>query len=684
MRRASPFIVLAIMSAAAVVAGQGQQNQAAPPVFRAGANVVRVDVSVLDKERHPVRGLTAADFVVRENNLPQEIVSFGEVDVPDPVDPSTPWMRDVAPDVRAKISANDGRIVVIVLDDAQVRFDPQMAASVKEVGHRIVDQLGPNDLAAVVFTKDNRSAQDFTSDRARLLTAIDKFVPGFAPSTGRGDWGPQFFYEATLSTLDQIAEALAEADARRKALIYVSVGVPVSVSPPPGASTIGGGAGPGRNSAVAFGTSTVDSDPCGNAGTLRQQLDAIFLQAQRANVNVYSIDPSGLGGMDLEDTPFSPSAVGAASDGTSAAGLPAGVGDTRTLLQDFLTNISDQTGGFAIMNSNSFKDGIKQIFRENDSYYLVGYRTTNPAADGKLRKIEVKLLNHPDLTVRARTGYTAPKPITGLATTAPSVSLLKAAGAVIEKADLGMQVSVAPFAVVGQSKAAVAITLAMREPAPQGQTRVTENVDVIINAYDPEGKRKGADRLKAQLVLKASPNAQVQYEVFSRLNLEPGRYEIRLGAESALESKSGSVFYNLDIPDFAKLPLSLSGFVLSASPPVVSGGQQSVAFLPVVPTTRRQFESTDKVTGFLRVYQGGKKPVNPVTLAMRIVDTTGAAVYEHSQILDVAFFDGVSRSADYRPEVPMSKLVPGQYLLTIIAKSGQAPPVERDVRFTVR
>ncbi len=43
-----------------------------------------------------------------------------------------------------------------------------------------------------------------------------------------------------------------------------------------------------------------------------------------------------------------------------------------------------------------------------------------------------------------------------------------------------------------------------------------------------------------------------------------------------------------------------------------------------------------------------------------------------------------SRSADYRPEVPMSKPVPGQYLLTIIAKSGQAPPVERDVRFTVR
>ena len=35
------------------------------PTFRAGVDVVQLDVSVLDKNRRPVRGLTAADFTLR-------------------------------------------------------------------------------------------------------------------------------------------------------------------------------------------------------------------------------------------------------------------------------------------------------------------------------------------------------------------------------------------------------------------------------------------------------------------------------------------------------------------------------------------------------------------------------------------------------------------------------------------
>jgi hypothetical protein len=37
------------------------------PTFRSGTNVVRVDVSVMDKDGRPVRNLTADDFELREN-----------------------------------------------------------------------------------------------------------------------------------------------------------------------------------------------------------------------------------------------------------------------------------------------------------------------------------------------------------------------------------------------------------------------------------------------------------------------------------------------------------------------------------------------------------------------------------------------------------------------------------------
>src|ERR1041385_4010416 len=69
--------------------------------FRAGVDLVEIDVSVLDKDRHPVHGLTAGDFTVTIDNQPRRVASFKEIDIP----PAAPgpmlasWTRDVAPDV---------------------------------------------------------------------------------------------------------------------------------------------------------------------------------------------------------------------------------------------------------------------------------------------------------------------------------------------------------------------------------------------------------------------------------------------------------------------------------------------------------------------------------------------------------------------------------------------------------
>src|SRR4051812_8540040 len=72
----------------------------AQPRFNLATDLVRLDVSVLDKSRRPVRGLTAADFTILENGKPQSVAAFSAVNVPAPAPPSAPWMRDVAPDVR--------------------------------------------------------------------------------------------------------------------------------------------------------------------------------------------------------------------------------------------------------------------------------------------------------------------------------------------------------------------------------------------------------------------------------------------------------------------------------------------------------------------------------------------------------------------------------------------------------
>jgi len=158
------------------------------PTFRSGVEIIQLDVSVLDKQRRSVRGLTAADFTVLEDGRPQRVLVFNAIDVPDMPPPAAAWMRDVAPDVTVN-TRPEGRLFVIVLDDALTPFEPAMVNHAKAIARGVVDRLRPGDLASVIFTASNMHAQDFTDDRARLLRAIDAF---------RGGWSSCFLLRARV------------------------------------------------------------------------------------------------------------------------------------------------------------------------------------------------------------------------------------------------------------------------------------------------------------------------------------------------------------------------------------------------------------------------------------------------------------------------------------------------------
>jgi hypothetical protein len=93
-----------------------QDPQAPQPTFRARVDLIQVDVSVLGRDRHPVSGLTAADFTLMEDGRPRPIVSFTEVHVPPPAALTAGWMADIAPDVTTNTQP-PRRLVVIAIDD---------------------------------------------------------------------------------------------------------------------------------------------------------------------------------------------------------------------------------------------------------------------------------------------------------------------------------------------------------------------------------------------------------------------------------------------------------------------------------------------------------------------------------------------------------------------------------------
>jgi VWFA-related protein len=589
-------------------------------------DVVLIDVSVLDRARVPIRGLRSGDFTILEDGVPCPLVSFDEVDVPEPDGSAAGWMREVAPDVRVN-GADDRRIVLIVLDDVTISYlwTPQVRA----IGRAIVDRLGPTDLAAVVYTGSQQASQEFTTDHRMLAAAVNRYVDLSIP--------PQLRMIYSVGTVRRAIEYLRDIPHRRKALFFVSsVGIDVAAGAAPRETTKAG------------------DDSGGIISQAKDEMQRAVLEAQRANVSIYPINPAGL---EVQSRP----------------------GPDLTV--ETLLTLANSTGGYAIVNTNTFDDQIRQVFRENGSYYLLGFQSAH--ADGKVHRIEVRT-RVPGAMIRTRSSSIAPKPGTPEKAGGPVPGpLRKSIAGVLPDNETPMRVSVAPFA-AGRN-AALAIVLGVRQPAPAGTDRVRETVELISTATTPRIKSAASVRQTAQLVLRpVEGGGDAKFEVLSRLDVPPGRYYLRFGLQSLVQKSTGSVYHEVEVPDFAKEAVSLSGVIVSVSPSLPSGPADILRpLLSVVPTTQREFRpGVDAATTYLRIYQGGRKPLEPVALAARIVNERDQIVLDRTEPLRAEAFDK-SRAAEYRLELPVARLSAGSYLLTFEA-SVDKKRARRDVRFVVR
>ncbi len=118
-----------------------------------------------------------------EDGKPQPVVAFAAVDIPSPPPVAAEWMRQIGSDV-ATNQLDLRRIVVIIMDDGMTSPDDGVPNAAKQIARGVIDRLGPNDLAAVVFTFIGK-AQNFTADRRQLIAAADSFAPKAIPVPGR-------------------------------------------------------------------------------------------------------------------------------------------------------------------------------------------------------------------------------------------------------------------------------------------------------------------------------------------------------------------------------------------------------------------------------------------------------------------------------------------------------------------
>lgn len=147
-------------------------QQQDPRTFRAGTNLVTVDVTVLDREGVPVRGLDAGDFTVELNGQARlvrvvDYVEFERLDAPLEIAPG----REIAPPTGA---TQEPRVTVLLLDD--LSFDTQDAKGIMSSASRFMASLRPNDLVGFATTTGEGPLVNPSRDHAPVLDALSRSI----------------------------------------------------------------------------------------------------------------------------------------------------------------------------------------------------------------------------------------------------------------------------------------------------------------------------------------------------------------------------------------------------------------------------------------------------------------------------------------------------------------------------
>lgn len=618
-RVASPCLVACAMAIVRVQMMGAAQTPVAQ--FKTGVEATTLNVSVVDKAMKPVRGLQRDDFTVLEDGKPQRIVSFSEETLRRETPLGPVWERAFSPDVAT--NGGDVRRVVVIL--MTYSGDLYVRGKTRQIAHAIVDRLGPDDRAAVVWTQRSNDSQNFTADRAKLHAAIDRMRPGTP-------------FPKPHCVKAFLADTLVDFPEKRKLIINIGAG-----------ST-----GPSIESRMPRLVRLQGQELEDFAKSCPATPVPFAAMAQRANIVIYNIDPGGL----------------AAGNGLGGGGVA------------FDTD-ENPTGGRTLGGTNAPERYVETVFAENDSYYVIAYESSSPKTREAFRKLDVKV-NRPGVEVRAPKNWYESGPTSKELAKDPKKAtppLLKAMTPVLPDARLPLRAAVAPFAAAaGTSVASVAIALGITLPSARRGDAQEDTVDVEERAYDLEGKERAVHHQTARVTLPRG-SADARLEVLSQMELKPDRYQIRMSISSALLKETASVYADLTVPDFFKEPLSLSGIAVSADVPVVSAPKDALATLiPVVPTTEREFTAGTTARVFLRVYQKGTPLPVSMEMEIRAADDTVAAT-ERQDMAATQF--GRERSADVTWRLPLATLAPGAYLVRLIAHAGAAS-AERSLQIVVR
>jgi VWFA-related protein len=643
-------------------------------VFKANAELVLTNVVVRDaKTGEFVRGLKQSDFTVLENGKPQQISSFDfqSVDMAKPLNEAT--ISGLAagvngPGTKAAVVAKpedllNHRLIVMFFDLTSMQPE-DLDRCVKAARDFLTNKMQPADLVALVSLDQTLKVdQDFTSDKAALANEVGIYNGTEGQGFAEGATANSNQVEDTTGyTPDESEYNDLNTDRELFALRAISKSLEKV----------------GQKKSLLYFSGGISRDGIENQASLRAAINS----AVRANLSVYSVDTRGLQAI---------SPLGDASTGSMrGSGAFNGAALTNNMNSNFasqevMATLSSDTGGKAFFDSNDFAPAFAQVQRDTSAYYAIGFHSSNPARDGKYRKLTIKI-NRPGVKLEYRPGYYAPADFKHSGREDRERELEEQLASDLPATDMAVYLDAMYFR-LDENRFFVPVSLIVpgsQIPFVKGGDKDKATLDIIGEVIDEVKRPIGSARETVKLNLDPSLQAlQKNIQYTTSFNLPPGKYRLKFVVRENQTGRMGSFEAEITLPDMKKQPLKLSSIVLASlrqpskkTSPLVRGGEE------YVPNISHVFRQDQHLYLLYEVYgparekpaegqaKGNKAGINLLSSLELMQGAT--KVYEtplvQAKAINVEGRDAVAVELD----VPLAGLKPGSYVcqLNVIDDAG--------------
>ncbi len=643
-------------------------------VLKENAELVLTNVVVRDaKTGEFVHGLTQNDFTVYENGKKEQISTFDfqSVDMAKPLNEAT------VTGLAAGVTGNGTKAVVVTKPEDLLNhrlivmfFDltsmqpEDLERSVEAARAFLRTKMQPADLVALVSLGDTLNVdQDFTADKNALINEVGAyngtesqgFAAGATSNTNQVEdttgYTPDeseyndintdrelFALRAVSKSLEKITE--------KKSLLYFSGGI--------------------------------SRDGIENQASLRAAINS----AVRANLSIYSIDTRGLQAI----SPLGDASTGSLrGSGAYNGGALLNNMNANFASQEVMATLSSDTGGKAFFDSNDFAPAFAQVQRDTSAYYAIGFHSTDPARDGKYRKLTIKI-NRPGVKLEYRPGYYAPADFKHSGREDRERELDEELASDLPSTDMAVYLDAMYFR-LDDNRFYVPVSIIVpgsQVPFVKGGEKDKATLDIIGEVIDEAKRPIGNARETVKLNLDPSLQArQKNIEYTTSFKLPPGKYHLKFVVRENQTGRMGSFEADISLPEMKKIPLKMSSIVLASQrtpskkdSPLVREGEE------YVPNISHVFRQDQHLYLLYEIYDPtrekpaenqprGTKPGVDLLSSLELIQGS-TKVYEtplvQARTINLEGRDAVSIELD----VPLAGLKPGPYLcqLNVIDDAG--------------